>query len=201
MAIAPTLAVAQESFTNFYQSRPAVSGTLQSSDGLYINRAGTSMKATVSQLPASGSTNYIHNITVSLSAAQILNLTSTPVSVLPAPGSNLYYFPLMVTFQFTYNTTTYVVGSGTPAVTLDFVGNTSPSQTGPYAVFYDVSSLSQSDAFLLNCYGLFNPPVFSEFINAALVLDNPGGTYSAGDGTVKYTLFYFIINASTGAPQ
>lgn len=66
------------------------------------------LEATVDALPAAPTTTVVN-----ISSAQILNMTTTPITLLSAPGVNKYYDIEKVILEYTYGTSIYDVSSNT----------------------------------------------------------------------------------------
>src|SRR5215469_14468470 len=60
-----------------------------------------------------GVAGLVNKIKLTLTSAQLLALFTTPVTIIPAPGANMYIHVLGVDMHFTFVTTAYTLNSGT----------------------------------------------------------------------------------------
>lgn len=116
---------------------------------------------------------------VTLTAAQIIAMNGTPVSLLPAPGAGLCYVVESIEFRFTAGT--QFTGGG--AVTFQYSGGAAVANTIAAAV---ITSASSSDTVRVGIDA-------TATLNAALVVTNATAAFAAGTGTALITFAYRII--------
>jgi len=127
---------------------------------------------------------------ISLSSSQIQNIYSSPVELVPAPGSGKMIVPLKITYKYNFGTTAYTQ-SGLKGFSIGFQSNTDAAVQQQSGIF----------GFTSNCY--LNLPVFTSplppavdthfYENEALkifgIVANPTG----GNGTAEVEVFYMIV--------
>lgn len=143
------------------------------------NSTGSSYKADLGQLgDAMGGYQYYTAITIS--SAQILSSNSTPVELLPTPGSGKYYDAKFIV-EYTLNTTPYVSFNNT--VITD--GTTNPyiiCVLGSYST--DKVFISQSMNGLSSSNGIST--------NSSLFLETLTADPTTGDGEFLVKIWYSI---------
>jgi hypothetical protein len=117
---------------------------------------------------------------ISLTSEQILNLHTTPLELLPAPGVNKIILIFNIVSNYIYNITAYTgnrfiqIYYGSPSFTVFFDGS---------ILFNTSSSITLNN--LTNNYIEINSP-----ININVATGNPAN----GDGTLDLYISYKIIN-------
>lgn len=114
---------------------------------------------------------------ISLSSADILGLTATPIEFLPAPGAGKVYRLLSCIIDYTFGTIAYT----NAGLKVYFLGGTSPVQdfilnSGSSAI-RDAGIATQTNALA----------------NTAMWIGAAAGTPASGDGTAKVHAYYQIV--------
>lgn len=117
---------------------------------------------------------------VTLTAAQIIAMNGTPVTLLAAPGAGLCYVIESIEFRFTATATQFTGGG---AVTFQYSGGAAVANTIAAAV---ITSASSSDTVRVGIDA-------TATLNAALVVTNATAAFAAGTGTALITFAYRII--------
>lgn len=118
-----------------------------------------------------------------LSSAEILNLDTTPITLVAAPGAGKMLIPLRVTANLVYGTSAYV--AGTDYITLNI---------GTYA-----TGLFLSNSFIQSSSNYITANAQAGFTNSYANLANKSlnltatGSISAGDSTIEVTLHYLEV--------
>jgi hypothetical protein len=141
------------------------------------NVAGSSYKAELNQIAYTvGGYQYYSSVTIS--SGEILTLNSSPIEILPAPGTNKYY-DFKVYFEYYYGTTPYV------ANTIYLVDG-----TGKY-VTREVDIQGPDDSILIsNMYSFAN---YSP-VNSNIQLTTPTTDPTGGDGSLKIKIWYNVVD-------
>ena len=129
----------------------------------------------------------VQTASVTLSSAQLLNLHSTPVQLVPAPGAGSIVKPLSITLQYKagsapYNASDGNFAIGTPAL---------PGAThGPGGGFIDQAS--DQVAYVGGFGGAFGSR--SNFENQPIIVQQNGSAeWAGGDGSVIINISYTIV--------
>ncbi len=77
-------------------------------DEIPVNQGGTTKKETIAQILGLG----IQRVTRVISSAEILAIAVTPITLLSAPGADLYYIPLLFSASINYAGVAYAGGNG-----------------------------------------------------------------------------------------
>lgn len=134
--------------------------------------------------------------TVSLTSAQLLALSTTPVQLLPAPGAGFYYWPVAYAMDYTFGGTAY----SSPAHTNDcFItyGNPPASAANELVIYAWANASSgiieatQSCVFQGVCG---NGLVTSSIANNAPLMFSAPNALTLGNGTLKISLYYTILS-------
>ena len=138
---------------------------------------------------ASGGSDYTETI-VNISAAQILNMGTTPIELLPAAGANAYYDIEKVVLEYTHNTTAYTTtnkylyldGVSSPAIPPALITATGNAFQiiKPSACFVD-----PTDEVAYNANISLNQPITFKAWNSS----NP----TLGDGTLRVKIYHKTI--------
>ncbi|VVB55103.1 Uncharacterised protein [uncultured archaeon] len=131
---------------------------------------------------------------VDISSSDLLNIDTTPVPLIPAPSAGYHINLLGGEFHYFYGDTPYSFTAGTNYPTVGFVGDS----TGAIGLFGDNwnglmgSAITVSRVSQLYIGGL--AASFSLIDAAAVVLQSTagGGGISAGNGTLRVTIYYTI---------
>ncbi len=134
--------------------------------------------------PAIGQTR-----TTSLTAAQIIAMSASPVSLVPAPGAGKMVVVDSYVFSMTPTTTSFTAGG-----VVRLIWNTSASTTAAGTLTANV--VTTGNAGVANNY--FVAGVNSSFTapgvaNAAIVITNDTAAFATGTGTAKVIVNYQII--------
>lgn len=116
---------------------------------------------------------------VTLTAAQIIAMNGTPVTLLAAPGAGLCYVIESIEFRFTAGT--QFTGGG--AVTFQYHTGGAVANTIAAAV---ITSASSSDTVRVGIDA-------TAVLNAAIEVTNATAAFAAGTGTALITFAYRII--------
>lgn len=164
-------------------------GSVEFQSGVKITTGAAANRVLTSD--ASGNASWqaigggaVQSATVTLSSAQILSLHTTPINLVAAQGANTFILPIALTVQYTYGTTDYVTDDSLrftyDGVVWTQIGSAlAPSQN----VFYIRNQLQNVGAQGQNFYD-----------NANFQVTTPSSNPTGGDGTVKITVLYSVIN-------
>jgi hypothetical protein len=125
---------------------------------------------------------------VSLTAAQLIAMYTTPVNILPAPGAGKVLIIDAIAFQFKHGATQFTGGG---AVTFVFHGTAVTPHTGNVAA--SVIQAAADDVLYLG------PNVsaavdLQSAINLGLDIKNATAAFAAGNGTAIVTVWYSVLN-------
>jgi hypothetical protein len=135
-------------------------------------------------------------VSVTLTSAQLLALSTTPITLVPAPGAGFYIFPTYFTMQYHFGGTAYT----SPAVGNDcyfLYGN--PPEVNPtnLIMLYDwaatasgIIKATASCTFIGICGEGLTP--YTTVNNAPVIFTAPNAL-GAGNGTLTITLNYSIL--------
>ena len=125
----------------------------------------------------------------SLTSAQILAMSVTPVQLVAAPGSNRIVVPVAYQFTYLFDTAQYAAGG---AIGVEY-GNTA-ALAGPAAsttlAAATFNGYAASNTFTLT------PDVtdtLANVVNAGLFLSNTVGAFTTGAGTLKVNTLYMVV--------
>jgi hypothetical protein len=141
--------------------------------------------------------------TITLSNSQLLNLSTTPVVLIPAPGFGSYVMPQFVTFQLNVGTTPFQIansGSGSTVLYWSLLGEGAESEYGIVVVadsanagidytnsasqlFWTETFLNTQTSGSLPSASLENSPVVIKMDDAL----------SVGNGTMTVVISYTIV--------
>lgn len=142
-----------------------------------------------------------------LSAADILALSDTPIEILPAPGGRMYYVPFSAIFHYRFGTTPYTGAS----FLITGYGSTIGGLNGNLGALYDgISSADVVDGQLLTqtqdtyVFATFNGFVNQSYTawfassieNQPFSIANTEAAVTDGDGTLTFRLFYALIDGA-----
>jgi hypothetical protein len=131
----------------------------------------------------------IRRASIDLTAAQILLLLGTPITLVAAPGVGFQIVPLNVIVHFFGGTVAFTNAGGAvnvkvgatmlQALTEQFITTVAPNRTMG-AIAFAPTELQSSAG---------NPP---DSDNAPLTINKITNNYAAGNGTARVTVFYII---------
>jgi hypothetical protein len=121
---------------------------------------------------------------LSLTSAQILALFTTPIEIIPAQGSGTQIIPLVGIIKYTHVTTAYATN-----VTLGGIFTGAGQLTFNNAVIL-TSTVSRTGNFTFVANSGASTRQYIE--NVPLTITVTNGNPTAGDGTIKIKLPYFV---------
>lgn len=136
---------------------------------------------------------------VNISSSQLLNIGTSPITLLAAPGTNKYYDFDKIIFEFTYGTITYncpsklfIVGYATPTIKIAYIDLSQlVSQTTNRICIVEPTKPDNYDiggGILVNTH-------LSIELNEALLFTTIGlDDLTFGDGTMKVKIWYKVRN-------
>jgi hypothetical protein len=136
--------------------------------------------------------NATQTTTINISSAQILNMGSNPVELLPAPDTNKYYDIEKIIIEASQVTTAYVYGAELPCIYIGGVALNLDQQklncSNPKAVQIvrdmNLTQLGAADYYKMGVIDLENPVTLSTYNGT-----NP----TNGDGTFRVKITYSIL--------
>lgn len=129
-----------------------------------------------------GGNSKIYQTKVTLTAAQIKALNSTPVTLVPAPGAGKVVSIVEINGYLNYGTTQY---TGNNNVELRYTDGSGAKVTGDLAYAWLLGAASAA----VKAVAAAVTPV----VNAAVVAAVPSANPTAGDSTVTLEIFYRIV--------
>lgn len=135
----------------------------------------------------------VFNRKTSLSSNDILNLNTTPITVVHSPGVGKYIDPLNIIGFYTFGTSAYVPSSGTQLVFT--YGNTRLVYANFYSLSTGTTFLSGTQSRSLRATGPNQNAGLDSFgSNLPLTVSYDGtGNLTAGDGTLIIYVKYRIL--------
>jgi len=139
--------------------------------------------------------NTPKNIQFTITPTMINNLATTPIQILPPPGTNNYYQLLYGALSMVFNTTPYELTEGEEGADLQYgiSTNTAFAQWGSLQqTFVDIdysntTTTNSSNITNLTFDTVANQPIY-------LVATNNIPYVNSGDSTLKLTLTYNLIS-------
>ncbi len=123
---------------------------------------------------------------ITLSSAQLLNIFTSPVTIIPAPGAGKAINILSVAASLNFNSVAYTGGEILSILETDGSGNSWTSLTSGITTLLDEAA---------NRYLFKNPtPNFFSAINSPIVVTTGVGNPATGDSTVTIEIVYRITN-------
>jgi hypothetical protein len=169
-------------------------GSAQSTAGLPLNPTSITFANGTTQTTAAGP-SVIQQATVTLTSAQLLALSSTPVTLIPAPGAGFYLFPQYYTMDYTFGGTAY----SSPAHTNDCyfsLGAPPVTSSNEVVVYQWANAATGIIEAAASCvfYGLCGEGLIPTATanNAPLVFSAPAAL-TLGNGTLKITVNYSVV--------
>lgn len=129
----------------------------------------------------SGSTLQYQKVTIT--AAQMLALSGTPITLLPAPGVGLFTYIDNAVFALNFNTTAFAAGSA-----LQIIENAIVVASTTAALVNGASSVIIQAAF-----PSFNTTASLGAANAPVTLGVAGANFTTGNSTIDVHLWYIVI--------
>lgn len=130
--------------------------------------------------------DLIH-IHTTLTSAQILNLLTTPVTVIPAPGVGLV--TMLVQGQATLNFKTTAYSGSSLVLVLRFAN----APAGAIITQTVNPFLTATQTTMNGLRGWALTDATSTVENQAIIVQNGGGAATLGDGTITFDLFYIVV--------
>lgn len=131
---------------------------------------------------------------VQLSAAELNNLLTPNIEVIPAPGAGLAVIPISAYLFLTHGGTDFVQAAGTDQLALTYSGGGEISELGTAAQCTTLLEASGDAALHANNLGAASPEGFVPEENTAVDLDNNGATdLTTGDGTLSIRTYYRVV--------
>jgi hypothetical protein len=133
-------------------------------------------------------------VTVTLSSAQLLALSTTPITLLAAPGAGLYYFPQCYILENIFGTVAYSTPLSTNNCFINWGGQAINSANAPMSFDWGTSFIKATSSCLAlgTCGNGFMS--LSVAVNNSLVFGAPNAL-TLGNGTLKVTLAYSILSS------
>jgi len=126
--------------------------------------------------------------TVTLTAADMLNLATVPFEIVPAPGAGLVIFPFMFRYKFTFVSTPYTISNSLYAWWQDAL-----NVFGGFAPI-NLNGHSSTEAQVQPMAQAVGTP--AAYTDQPIVLELPAGdTITGGDGTLTVTCWYTVAAA------
>ncbi len=137
------------------------------------------------------------SVTVTLTAAQLLALNTTPILLVAAPGAGKFIFPQSFVIELIFGTVAYSTPLSTNNAFINWVGQGINSTNAPIAIpGWGVFIKSAFSALLFGSVGNAAATAITtaSAINQGLQFGIPNAL-TLGNGTMKVTLNYSIITA------
>jgi hypothetical protein len=118
-----------------------------------------------------------------ISTAELLALSDTPIQLLPAPGVGKYYLPWLYLLQYHAGTTPFTLGTAANFLFLNMGGT----------FFLTDTFLTELATLVSKIKALALPLLAADFENMdnyPLLLTNDNANLTDGDGSVTVTLYY-----------
>jgi hypothetical protein len=158
-----------------------------------INFADGTVQTTAAVTPPTPPAPVLLQATVSLTSAQLLALSTTPITVIPAPGAGFYLWPQYYVMEYTFGGTAY---TGTGNCSLIFGPPPVVNPTNLITLYNWTAATSGiihaafSCAFIGLCGEGLTP--VTTINNAAVVFTAPNAL-TLGNGTLKITVNYSVL--------
>jgi len=151
--------------------------------------------------PAAGYVHDIRTVTVNVSSAEILAISTTPKEIIAAPGANKQIVPLHILIEYDYGTATYSAASFLAL----FFGSSASGHTAvaTNCVGAGQSLITRTSDAACQWGGIFGAGngAYSDLkstinlTNKALTLSSSSNPTS-GDGTLRITVTYRVIDTA-----
>jgi len=132
---------------------------------------------------ASGS-SAIQSSTVTVSAAQILALHTTPITIVAAQGANTVIVPISMTVEYIYVSAAYATDQ-----TLIFTYG-----GGTWLTLSSALALTQNTFYFRNLQQNAGVSGSNTYSNGAFKITTPTSNPTAGNATLKITMYYAVSN-------
>lgn len=153
-----------------------------------------SVQTTAPVTPAPPAPSVIQQATVTLTSAQLLALSSTPVTLIPAPGAGFYLFPQYYTMDYAFGGTAYTCTANSSCYFS--LGNPPVTASNEVVVYNWASAATGIIKSAASCvfYGLCGEGLIPTMTanNAPLVFSAPNAL-TLGNGTLKITVNYSVV--------
>jgi len=130
----------------------------------------------------------IGQVTIEISAAQILSLHTTPVLLISSPGPGKYLAPIQVEYIYTFVTTAYTRVSSA-AMILAYNGTTAAGM----GIIGTVMTQSNDALATTSNQVSFNGVNQNLVVDKGLYLAVNTGSFTLGDSTLKVKVLYHIV--------
>jgi hypothetical protein len=124
-------------------------------------------------------------IQITLTAAQIIAMNATPVTIIPAPGAGKSILVDYIMIRFTYPASGGVQFTGGGAVSAQYSGGAAVATTLPAAT---ITAAASADTVLGNTAANITATQ-----NAAITLTNATAPFAAGNGTLTVFVYYSVL--------
>ena len=139
----------------------------------------------------------LQTVTVTLTSAQLLALSTTPIQIVAAPGAGKYIFPVSYALEYIFGTHAYSTPAKTNNAFFGYTGNAINSINSPMA-------LTGWGTFIENTFSCLMFGVVGNAANVGITLSqivNQGiefgvpNALTLGNGTMKVTLTYMVLSS------
>ena len=132
--------------------------------------------------------------TTNITSAQLLALSTTPITVAPAPGVGLYLCPISYVLEYTYGGTAYSSPAHTNNCFINWGGQTVSSAN--FVMSFDWALAGGFIESTVSCLALGacgnSPIALSVATNNSLIFGAPNAL-TLGNGTLKVILTYVVL--------
>lgn len=156
---------------------------------MVVNADG-SINATIVGGGAAASALFPQVAAVTLTSAQILQLFTTPITIVAAPGAGKMIQVLSINYSLTFVTTAYTVGGATAGL---WYGT-------PAGTAVDTNAKTILNAAAASHVGQFAPGTYtgtgqtpSNLANLAVIFGTVTSNPTTGDGTFRVTVTYITV--------
>lgn len=150
-------------------------------------------QTTASVIPPVPPAPVLLQATVTLTSAQLLALSTTPITVIPAPGAGFYLWPQYYTMEYTFGGVAYT-GTGSCSLIYGPPPIVNPTNLITLYNWTAVTSGIIHAAFSCAFIGLCGEgltPITT--INNAAVVFSAANALTLGNGTLKITVNYSVL--------
>lgn len=132
----------------------------------------------------------LQTATGTLSSANLLAMSASPVQILAAPGANLLIKILLIEFELVAGGTPYAGGGNVIAQY-----STTALGAGPAATLTVPASSITAAVDTMSAAGPTSQPLVKSLAaNQPVYISNQTAAFTAGNGTVNYTIFYKVLS-------
>jgi hypothetical protein len=132
----------------------------------------------------------ISKIKLTLTAAQLNAIKTTPISIIPAPGANRYLQVIGVTARLLFGTTAFTLNAGTLKLFLGPVANAKALTADMSALLTQVVNATTIGQAVLGNATLTD----AQALNVPIQIGNDGAAnYTLGDGTVEFIVIFEVV--------